>query len=98
MGKQLKIALAIFGLALVIWCSFFITDKTRISNNEPPIFVIKVASYDDGGSEKFMGLFYSVYHVKNMELVNEEAHTVDYGFHMRSWFSSIDAVKKNLLE
>ncbi|MGI6782109.1 MAG: hypothetical protein ACOX56_04735 [Acholeplasmataceae bacterium] len=98
MRKRLKVAVTIFGLSLVIWLSFFITDKIRISNNEPPIFVIKVASYDDGGSEKFMGLFYSVYHVKNMELVNEEAHTVDYGFHMKSWFSSIDKVKDNLFE
>ncbi len=94
MGKKLKIVIIICVSVIVLWGMFFITDAVRISKNEKPIFSIKVASYDDGGSEKFMGLFYSVYHVKSLSV--EEEEVIDHGFYLSTWFSSLRDIKDKL--
>ena len=82
----------IISFILVVWMVLFITDYTRINQNEKPIFAVKISTYDDGGSEKYVGIFYTVYHVVFFE--NDEV--VDYGFHMSTWFRSLDYIKKSL--
>lgn len=40
---------------------FFTTDFIRANNNKNPIFSIYPDGYEDGGSKKYIGLFYIVY-------------------------------------
>jgi hypothetical protein len=95
MGKRLKkISLAII-IILIIWGTLFLTDSSRTKNDNRPIFAIHVASYEDGGSEKFVGLFYSVYHIKVLNDNNDSI--VDYGYHITTWFSSLRDVKNRVL-
>ena len=65
MGRKLKKILFIIGAFIILWSTFFITDIVMVNKNKKPIFAIKVADYDDGGSKKYIGLFYNVYHVKD---------------------------------
>lgn len=97
MSKKIKKILIIFGTIISIWLTFFITDVVRVNKDKKPIFAVKVVSYDDGGSVKYMGLFYNVYHIKKFTIINEEVEIVDYGYHMKPWFVSIDDVKESVI-
>lgn len=92
MKKKHKKIIYILSFILVVWMVFFIIDYTRTNQNERPIFALKMSTYDDGGSEKYVGIFYTVYHVVFFE--NDEL--VDSGFHMSTWFHSLDRIKKSL--
>ncbi len=90
--KYLSLVIAFFMMAFVIFIS---TDKIRINNEKKPIFVIKVASYDDGGSIKYMGLFYKVYDVVSLT-GNEEQPLIEYGYYMTTWNTSLDELKDKI--
>jgi hypothetical protein len=92
---------------LFVWMFFFITDLIRSKNNETPIFSIYTQGYDDGGSKRYTGLFYSVYdlHYENPEMtedwfeengvIKDEFKDREYVCDMKitAWFVSIDKVK-----
>lgn len=91
MRKKFKIV--VFAL-FIVWLVIFSTDLIRASNDSDPVFAIQTGSYDDGGSERFTGLFYMVYHVKNLDI---EHGTEDFGYHVTSWFRRIDDVKERVV-
>jgi len=80
-------------MVLVVWSAFFLTDRWRASADEAPIFAVATARYDDGGSVQYVGLFYTVYHVRGLG----EAGNEDYGYHLVAWFVSLDDVKESLI-
>lgn len=107
--KKLKIITFMILLITIIWGTIFTTDLFRAKNNENPIFSIYVDGYEDGGSKKYIGLFYIVYslHYENPEMndewLNEDGTLQDeykdkeYVIYKKvvPWFTSIDKVKKN---
>jgi hypothetical protein len=106
MKKRSKILIIIFAILLVVFGSFITTDILRAKNNEKPIFAIHIDSYEDGGSKKYVGLFYNVYAIHsiqiNKEWLNEDGtlkdeykgqEFVEYT-KVTSWFTSISDVKK----
>ena len=48
---------------MAIWSIMFLVDSSRCNNYEEPIFSIKVVTYNDGGSTKYVGVFYNCYKV-----------------------------------
>lgn len=77
-----KIILSIVILFLVLWGIFFVTDNIRCKNDKEPIFCIQTGVYDDGGSKKYIGLFYNYYSLKVLnpektEENNEPEYLVD---------------------
>jgi len=95
MGKRLRKISLIIIIVLIIWGTMFVTDSLRTKNDVKPIFAIHVASYEDGGSEKFVGFFYNVYHIRTITDNND--NIVDYGYHITTWFSSLREVKNRVL-
>lgn len=95
MGKRLRKISLIIIIVLIIWGTMFLTDSLRTRNDVKPIFAIHVASYEDGGSEKFVGFFYNVYHIRTITDNND--NIVDYGYHITTWFSSLRDVKNRVL-
>ena len=65
--KIIIICLIVF---VCLWTTFFVTDSIRCKNNKEPIFCVEVARYNDGGSIKYVGLFYNYYSIKQLT-VNE---------------------------
>lgn len=57
MKKKLLIALT---AVLVLWGAMFTTDYLRVSHFREPIFVLRSANADDGGSYVGRGLGYTV--------------------------------------
>ncbi len=83
----------------MIWLSFFITDNIRCKNDKEPIFCIEVAAYKDGGSKKYIGLFYTYYRVRAFnpeisehESCSENCYLTDYV--ITPWFFGIDYAKQ----
>lgn len=97
MGKRLKFIFACLITLLVIVVIFITTDSIRADNNQKPIFAIKTSSYDDGGSEKFTGFFYSIHHIRNLS-DDEDSEVFEYGYHVRPWFYSIDKTRKDVIK
>ncbi|MFA7367967.1 MAG: hypothetical protein WC008_06630 [Bacilli bacterium] len=95
MGKRLRKISLIIIIVLIIWGTMFVTDSLRTKNDVKPIFAIHVASYEDGGCEKFVGFFYNVYHIRTITDNND--NIVDYGYHITTWFSSLREVKNRVL-
>jgi len=69
------------------------TDIILAEKDKAPVFYARVVHYDDGGSIKYIGLFYQVYHVKAMDL-NQSNEAIDYGYHLVPWFYSLEYVKE----
>lgn len=92
-----KIILSIVILFLVLWSIFFVTDNIRCKNEQEPIFCIEGETYEDGGSKKYVGLFYNYYSLKVLnpektEDNDEPEYLVDKV--ITPWFFSIEYAKK----
>lgn len=89
--KKIKIIIIIFILILVIFTGFFTTDLVRTKNDKKPVFAVKTAAYDDGGSIRYTGLFYNVYYIHTFsddyssEWLNEDG-TIKEGYEDRMYF------------
>ncbi len=96
--KNKKIIVVIFSF-VCLWASFFITDSIRCKNDKEPIFCVEVASYDDGGSIKYVGLFYNYYSLKQLN-VNEVEGNYEPEYLVDKvitpWFFSINYAKKRV--
>ena len=57
MKKKLLTVLAVL---LVLWLAMFTTDYLRVNHFQEPIFVLRPATADDGGSYVCRGLGYTV--------------------------------------
>lgn len=79
----------------MIWLVMFSTDYIRAQEDHDPVFAIHTGSYDDGGSERFTGLFYMVFHVRNLDF---EQGNVDYGYHVTFWFTDLDRIKDKVVD
>ncbi len=55
-----KKLLIVFGVCLIIWSCFFVTDFICVKNMKQPIFCISMVTYKDGGSAEYFGLGYKV--------------------------------------
>jgi hypothetical protein len=88
-GKKRRIFISIF---LFFWLIMLSTDILLIEREQPPVFYARVVSYDDGGSKKYIGLFYQVYHIKTFDL-EQPNELIDYGYHLVPWFYSLEYVK-----
>lgn len=106
MKKKFKIMIFISVSVIVLFIIFITTDSIRAKNNEKPLFAIQTKQYEDGGSKKYVGLFYNVYEVHSLEIrkewLNEDGTLkeeykdqaiIEYT-KVTSWFSSIDKVKE----
>ena len=94
-------------LIIVIWGAFFVIDLVRVKNDKLPIFAFRTASYKDGGSSRYTGLFYTVYsmHYFNPEMnenwenedgsLKEEYKDQEYIVYKKlvPWFVGIDYLK-----
>lgn len=56
MKKKWTIALLVL---LALWLAIGITDFTRVTNFERPVFCVLTQGADDGGSGRYIGLGYS---------------------------------------
>ena len=97
-----KKIIIIFVIVFVcLWTTFFVTDSIRCKNDKEPIFCVEVARYDDGGSIKYVGLFYNYYSIKQL-IVDE----VDGNYEsdclidkaITPWFFSIDYAKRKTFD
>lgn len=91
-----KIIICIVITFVLMWTAFFTTDSIRCKNDKEPIFAIEVATYDDGGSKKYVGLFYNYYSLKSLNPDktidnNESEYLVDKV--ITPWFFSVDFAK-----
>lgn len=93
MKKKFKIIISVIGTLLILFFTFFITDNVRVKKDKKPFFAIMTAVYKDGGSIKYVGFLYTVYRVK--DIGDEEV--IDYGYHITTWFSSIDRIKSKVI-
>ena len=80
-----------------LWTTFFVTDSIRCKNDKEPIFCVEVARYDDGGSIKYVGLFYNYYSIKQLTVDEvdgnyESEYLVDKV--ITPWFFNIGYAKK----
>lgn len=96
--KIIIICLIVF---VALWTTFFVTDSIRCKNDKEPIFCVEVASYDDGGSIKYVGLFYNYYSIKQLTLNEVEGnyepeYLVDKA--ITPWFFNIDYAKRKVFE
>ncbi|MDO9629023.1 MAG: hypothetical protein Q7I99_03900 [Acholeplasmataceae bacterium] len=96
MSKKKKI-LIIISIVLFAWLVMLSTDIILAEKDQAPVFYFRMDSYDDGGSQKYIGLFYQVYHVKSIDASNQ-GQIVDYGYHLVPWFYSLDYVKEYVIE
>ncbi|PKK97314.1 MAG: hypothetical protein CVV58_01900 [Tenericutes bacterium HGW-Tenericutes-3] len=90
---RMKKSLIFIGILIIAWSVLFITDYSRTQNDKDPIFCIETARYDDGGSIRYTGLFYNVYHVKKIE----PGGTVDYGYHLSIWFYPFSKLSNDVI-
>ncbi len=98
MKKKIIIVIIAF---VCLWTSFFVTDSIRCKNDEEPIFCVEVAMYDDGGSVKYIGLFYNFYSLKVLTVEEIDGYyaseyLVDKV--ITPWFFSISYAKKRAFE
>jgi len=106
MKRKYKVLIIVFSIILILFATFFTTDYIRAKKEKKPIFAVYVAGYDDGGSKKYLGLFYNVYCVKiyysEPEWHNEDGTLKEeYQDQVRltywevtPWFKSLDKVKE----
>ncbi len=98
MKKKIIIVIIAF---VCLWTSFFVTDSIRCKNDEEPIFCVEVSMYDDGGSVKYIGLFYNFYSLKVLTVEEIDGYyaseyLVDKV--ITPWFFSISYAKKRAFE
>ena len=60
MKKGIKILLIILGVIIILGLIFFAVDYSRVQKQEKPIFGIRYAIANDGGTEEYLGLGYNV--------------------------------------
>lgn len=60
MKKGIKVLLIILGVIIILGLIFFIVDYNRVQKQEKPIFCVKDAIANDGGTEEYLGLGYKV--------------------------------------
>ena len=92
--KIIVICLIVF---VCLWTTFFVTDSIRCENDKEPIFCVEVARYDDGGSIKYVGLFYNYYSIKQL-IVDEVDGNYEAEYLVDEvitpWFFNIGYAKK----
>ena len=96
--KTIIICLIVF---VCLWTTFFVTDSIRCKNDKEPIFCVEVARYDDGGSIKYVGLFYNYYSIKQLIVDEvdgnyESDYLIDKA--ITPWFFSIDYAKRKTFD
>lgn len=91
-----KIIICIVITFVLMWTAFFTTDSIRCKNDKEPIFAIEVATYNDGGSKMYIGLFYNYYSLKQLT-VNEVDGNYESDYLIDKvitpWFFLIDHAK-----
>lgn len=95
-----KIVITCIIAFVCIWVLFFVTDSIRCKNDKEPIFCVEVARYNDGGSIKYVGLFYNYYALKELNPdKTEENDEPEYLFDkaITPWFFSVDYAKRKKL-
>lgn len=98
MKKHLKIIITIIICFLTLWLCMFVTDSIKCKNDQKPCFSIKVAAYKDGGSQKYLGLFYNYYKVVNIEInIETEAVIKEVDYVITPWFFDIGYAKEKAI-
>jgi hypothetical protein len=95
-----KIATVIITI-IAIWSIIFLVDNSRCKNYKEPIFSIKVSTYNDGGSTKYVGVFYNCYKIKipNPDTIfNEECSETCFttNFVITPWFHDLEYAKNKV--
>ncbi len=75
-----------------------IIDFNRAGKDLRPLFSVEVANYDDGGSTMYHGPFYKVFHIKSFNPEGTLPDVMDYGYHLGTWFDTIDNVKARVVD
>ena len=100
MKKRHKIIITIIICFLTLWTTMFITDYIRCKNDKNPCFSVRVASFEDGGSQQYIGLFYNYYKVVQHKYVyldgEEPTITKEVDYVMTPWFFNIDYAKNKV--
>ena len=60
MKKGIKIFLIVLGIIIILGIIFFAVDYNRVQKQKRPIFSIKYAIANDGGTEEYLGLGYKI--------------------------------------
>jgi hypothetical protein len=94
--KRWKMMMSIAIFILMVMAP--IIDNQRMGRNLKPLFVIEVARYDDGGSTLYFGPYYKVFHIKSLNPDETPPGVIDYGYHMGTWFDSLDEMKARVVE
>ena len=98
-NKKIKRIKIIFMLVVALFLIMFCTDSINQKKSNKPIFAIETKMYEDGGSIKYVGLFYNYYKIVKIspdinlnESREENCYIVDYV--ITPWFFDIDYARK----
>ena len=93
--KKRNVVILAFGIVVLLWLAFFITDSIRCENDKEPIFCVRISEAKDGGSIYYAGAFYNYYRVVQLNKIegsnDEIKKTVDYV--ITPWFYSLEYAK-----
>ncbi len=92
MNKKLAILLSI---ALLTWVVLLSVDNFRAERNQAPLFCVEVPLNEVDESTRYIGLFYQVYHVIDVDS-GVEPIEIDYGYYVVPWFVTIKYIKQML--
>lgn len=94
-----KKILKIMVIIICIWLIFFVTDVARVKLEKRPIFSIKVATYNDGGSIVYAGIGYKVIHFKKLvdcgTVYGQTLIGVNY-YYIGLWITTFDKAWKKI--
>ncbi|MDD4212151.1 MAG: hypothetical protein PHY42_01985 [Bacilli bacterium] len=80
--RNFNILSMIFIGIIFLFFIMLVVDLDHVNNNEKPTFVIQTRTYEDG-STKYVGLFYTVYHIK----------VDDFMWELAPWFADMKTIR-----
>ena len=65
--KTVKTIITIVIVIIVAIVTAFFADVYKILNNEEPLFSVKKATYEDGGTTEYIGVGYKIFKIRKLE-------------------------------
>ncbi len=80
--RNFNILSIVFISIIFLFLITLVVDLNHVKNNEKPTFVIQTRNYEDG-STQYVGLFYTVYHIK----------VDDFVWELAPWFADMKTIR-----
>lgn len=65
--KTVKRLIVIVLVLILLIITLFCADIYKVLNNEEPIFSIRKATYEDGGTVEYVGFGYKIFKIRKIE-------------------------------